>query len=128
MRHLPAEIPQFCFPDPVQALQELTQSQLLTHRGLKSVILRALWVTVLHSLADTHHTLPALPLLAAMRHAAMPLNSAPFLSTPGFDVFLIPGDRPRDELDALVRLGVLTSYRYLDACNEPAFLGLRTRS
>lgn len=59
--------------------------------------------------------------------AASSLVTTPFLSTADIDIFLIPGDRLPDEMDSLVRLGVLSSYRYLDACDQPVFLGLRAR-
>lgn len=128
MRHLTAQFSQLCFTNVIQAFQKLTQSQLLAHCGLQSIILRTLWVAFLHSLADVLSTLPGSFVSAAMHQAALPIGSAPFISTPSLDIFLIPGDRPQDEIDSLVRLGVLSSYRYLDACNEPAFIGLRARS
>lgn len=55
------------------------------------------------------------------------LVAAPFLSTPEFDIFLLPGDQPQSDMDSLVRRGELSSYRYLDACNQSAFLGFRVR-
>ena len=58
----------------------------------------------------------------------LPCGVAPFLSTPTAEVFLLPVDHEPSEMDSLVRLGVLTSYRYLDASPQPAILGIRARS
>ena len=52
----------------------------------------------------------------------------PFLSSSETDIFLFPGCLNTTALDDLVRLGALSSYRYLDASPNPAFLGFRDRS
>lgn len=128
MRHLPAQSSQLCFTYLIQPLQELTQPQLLSHGRLQPVILRTLWVAFLHALADVLFTLPGLRCPQPRVMTPLPPGSTPFLSTPALDIFLIPGDRPQDEMDSLVRLGVLSSYRYVDAHPQPAFIGLRARS
>lgn len=51
----------------------------------------------------------------------------PFLSTDSADLFLLPASHDASHMDALVRLGMLSSYRYVDACPSPAILGIRSR-
>lgn len=58
----------------------------------------------------------------------LPHGGMPFLSSSETDIFLFPGCLNTTALDDLVRLGALSSYRYLDASPNPAFLGFRDRS
>lgn len=84
-------------------------------------------MTVLHFTAR-NSLLTLLNKTVSIATAPSALSSHPFISNPQEDIYLLPGDQDTDHLDSLVSLGVLTSYRYVDASPHPCFLAVRGRS
>lgn len=80
-------------------------------------------------MAYIHITLHAITVQPTVNVIPDPLMGAlPFLSIGSNDLYLLPGEHDTSRLDELVRLGALTSYRYVDAIPNPAILAIKPRS
>lgn len=55
------------------------------------------------------------------------INAVPFISADTADVYLLPAGQDTSHMDALVRRGTLTAYRYVDASPNAAILAIRPR-